>query len=52
MLGIDGEVRMNSETMFFYGPQHIDTTVMADQQKLKFTSSVQTLDTVLRTYKE
>ena len=36
--------------MFSYGLPHIKPPVLANQQKRTFISSVQTLDTVLRTY--
>ena len=42
-MGTAGEVRMNSEATFFYGLQHMDTAVLANQQKLTFISSVLTL---------
>ena len=35
MLGIDGEVKINS-----YGLLHMDTPVLADQQKLTIIGSV------------
>ena len=45
MLGTTGEVRMNSQVIF-YGLQHMDTPQLAQQQKLTFISSVQTQDTI------
>ena len=47
-----GEVRANSKVMFSYGLLHIDVPVLANQQRLKYTSYVQTLDAVKRTCKE
>ena len=38
MMDIDEEVRTNTKATFSYGLLHIDTPVLADQQKLKFTS--------------
>ena len=34
------ELRMDSKAMFFYGLLHIDTLVLAKQQKLTFIGSV------------
>ena len=46
MLGIAGEVTMNSKVIFSYGLLYMDTPVLADQQISTFISSVQTLDAV------
>ena len=37
---------------FSYGLLHIDTLLLADQQKLTFTSCVWTLDAVWKIYRE
>ena len=49
-MGTAGEVGMNSNSMFSYGLQHMDTLVLADQQKLIYISSVWTLDTAYTTF--
>ena len=36
----------------FYGLQHKDRPMLADQQKLTFISSVSTLDAIYMTYQE
>ena len=36
MLAMAGEERINSKAMLSYGLQHMDTPVLADQQKPKF----------------
>ena len=38
--------------MFFYGRQHMDVPVLADQQELIYVSSVQTQDVIWKTYQE
>ena len=49
MLGTAGEVRMNSYLMSYRLP-HLATPVLADQQRLTYINSVQTLDTVKKIY--
>ena len=38
--------------MFSYVHLHMDTLVLADQQKLTFINTVQTLDPIKRTYQD
>ena len=52
MLGITGEIRTNSWVMFSYGLLHMDTPVLAIQQRFIYFSFVWTIDTVKRTWQE
>ena len=49
MLDTDGEARTNSLVTFFYGPLHLDVSVLADQEELIYISFVQTQDAVWKT---
>ena len=51
MLGTDGEVRKNINDVI-NELLHIDTPLIADQQKVTFICSGQTLDAVQRTYQK
>ena len=46
MLSPAGEANDNTQATFFCKFQYIDTPVLADQQKLKYITSVRTLDAV------
>ena len=46
MLSIAEEVKTFSEVTFSYGHQHMETPVLAHQQKLIFICSYQTQDAV------
>ena len=48
MLGADGE-RKDELICGAYGPQHIDTPMLADLQKLIFINVVRAVDVVYRT---
>ena len=52
MLGTAGEIKMNSSLTFANGLEHINTPMLAGQQKLTIISSVQTLDIVKKTCQE
>ena len=45
-MGTVGEVRTNSKAKFLNGILHVNTPVLTDKQKSKFTSSVQILAAV------
>ena len=45
-LGTDNKVGTNSFVKFSCGPQHMNTLVLADQQRLTYIISVRTLDLV------
>ena len=49
-LGIAGKIRTNTKAMFSNGLLHMDTPLLANQQKLAFTISVRTLGDVEKTY--
>ena len=46
MVGTAGEVRMKLYVTYSYGLLHMDTPVLANQQKMTSISSVQTLDAI------
>ena len=48
MLGSTGETGTTAWEKISYEPLHMDTLVLADQQKLTFMNSVKTLDSVTR----
>ena len=52
MWGTDGNERMNLWAIFSYGLLYMDTPVLADQQRLTYISSVQTVDAAKRTFLE
>ena len=51
MFGSVREESTNSKEKFYYGLLHMDTPLLADQQKLLYFSMMEKLDAVLRTYK-
>ena len=52
MLGNAEVEKTNSWAMFSYGLLHMDTLVLADQQRLTYINSIWILDTDLKTYQK
>ena len=49
MRDMTGEARKNSLVTFFYGPLHVDVSVLAYEQELIYISSVRIQDVVWKT---
>ena len=52
MPGTAGEVKKNSKATFSDGILHMDISMLIDQQKITFISSLRTLGALKKTYQE